>query len=46
MHNKFISASVLVGAAGCFLFPFGGFMLFPVALDLWEHGSTDKTTDC
>lgn len=35
------SASILVAIVGCALFAIGGFMLFPVALDLWEC-STDK----
>ncbi len=45
MRNNFRSASVVVATVGCLLFPLGGFMLFPVALDLWEHGSTDKNTN-
>lgn len=36
------SASILVAIAGCALFALGGFMLFPVALDLWECGSANK----
>ncbi len=36
------SASVLVAIVGCFLFAVGGFMLFPVALDLWEHGTNKR----
>lgn len=39
MRFNLHSVSILVGLVACALFPFGGFMLFPVALDLWEHGS-------
>ncbi len=40
MRFNLRSVSVLIVALGCLFFAFGGFMLFPVALDLWEHGRT------
>lgn len=43
MRLNLRSVSVLVAALGCLLFAFGGFMLFPVAFDLWEHGRTDPS---
>lgn len=39
MRFNLKSASVLVAVVGCVLFPFGGFMLLPVAFDMWEHPS-------
>ncbi len=42
MRFNLLSISVVVAVVGCLLFTFGGFMLFPVALDMWERGSADK----
>jgi hypothetical protein len=42
MRFNLKSISVMVAVLGCMLFPFGGFMLFPVAFDMWEHGASDK----
>ena len=39
MRFNLKSASILVAVVGCVLFPFGGFMLLPVAFDMWEHPS-------
>ncbi len=44
MRFNLLSISVVVAVVGCLLFTFGGFMLFPVALDMWERGSADKHT--
>ena len=44
MRFPLIASSVLTGIIGCMLFHVGGFMLFPVALDLWYQG-TDRTTE-
>ena len=35
MRFPLFAFSVLAGVVGCILFQVGGFMLFPVALDLW-----------
>jgi hypothetical protein len=35
MQFHLFGCSVLAGAVGCILFQVGGFLLFPVALDLW-----------
>lgn len=40
LHLK--SFSVVIAMLGCAFFCVGGFMLFPVALDLWEHGTAEK----
>ena len=42
MRFPLIALSVLTGVVGCLLFHVGGFMLFPLALDLWYQG-TDRT---
>jgi hypothetical protein len=44
MRFNLKSASILVAVVGCVLFPFGGFMLLPVALDMWEHHSGKNAT--
>ncbi|HLP08299.1 MAG TPA: hypothetical protein VK178_09035 [Opitutaceae bacterium] len=38
MRLNLQSLAFLVAAVGCVLFVFGGFMLLPVALDIWELG--------
>ncbi|HLP00950.1 MAG TPA: hypothetical protein VK163_02905 [Opitutaceae bacterium] len=38
MRLNLQSLSFFVAAIGCLLFVFGGFMLLPVALDIWELG--------
>ena len=43
MQFNLKSISVAVAVVGCLLFPFGGFMLFPVAFDMWEHNSGKNT---
>lgn len=43
MRFNLKSVSVLVAVVGCMLFPFGGYMLLPLALDIWEHGSGEKS---
>jgi|GEM_PF-5918362 len=40
MRFNLKSFSVVVALLGCAFFPFGGFMLLPVALDMWEHEAT------
>lgn len=35
MRSPLLACSVLAGVVGCLLFHVGGFMLLPVALDLW-----------
>ena len=42
MRFNLKSVSVLVAVVGCVLFPFGGYMLLRVALDIWEHDSGGK----
>jgi hypothetical protein len=42
MHLR--SLSFLVAAVGCLFFVFGGFMLLPVALDIWELGEGRRAT--
>lgn len=42
MRFNLKSVSVLVAVVGCVFFPFGGYMLLPVALDIWEHNSGEK----
>ncbi len=42
MRLNLKSFSVLVAMVGCVFFCVGGFMLFPVALDLWEQGAAAK----
>ena len=37
MRLPLFACSVLTGLVGCMLFQVGGFMLLPVALDLWER---------
>ncbi len=43
MRFHLLSVSVAVAVLGCLAFPVGGFMLFPVALDLWERATPDKS---
>ena len=38
------SVSLVIAALGCLLFPFGGFMLFPLALDLWDDNRDRSAT--
>ena len=42
MRLHLFAYSVLAGAVGCILFQFGGFLLFPVALDLWYQAIDDS----
>lgn len=44
MRFNLHSLSVIIGALGCVLFVFGGFMLLPVALDIWEMGDAKRAT--
>jgi hypothetical protein len=41
MRYPFLACSVLAGIVGCLFFHLGGFMLFPVALDLWDQAVGD-----
>jgi hypothetical protein len=43
MHFNLLSLSVAVAVLGCLAFPVGGFMLFPVAFDLWERATPGKS---
>lgn len=36
--------SLVVGLLGVVLLPWGGFILFPVAFDLWEAGVDQRPT--
>lgn len=42
MHPYLIGFSVLAAIVGCLLFQVGGFLLFPVALDLWDRATDDR----
>ncbi len=42
-RKLFAPLSWLVGAAAVVLFPWGGFVLLPVALDLWESGREEPS---
>ncbi|MFT3830849.1 MAG: hypothetical protein QM691_14190 [Opitutaceae bacterium] len=42
MRLNLQSLSFIVAAVGCLLFVFGGFMLLPVALDIWELGQAKR----
>lgn len=39
MRYSFLAVSILTGVAGCMTFQVGGFLLFPVALDLWDRAT-------
>jgi hypothetical protein len=41
MRYSFLACSLLTGIAGCLCFHLGGFLLFPVALDLWDQAVGD-----
>ena len=41
MRYSFLTCSVLAGIVGCMSFHLGGFLLFPVALDLWDQAVGD-----
>jgi len=41
MRYPFLACSVLAGIVGCLSFHLGGFLLVPVALDLWDHAMDD-----
>ena len=43
MRVNLHSLSVAVGVVSCLLFVFGGFMLLPLALDIWEMGDAKRT---
>ncbi len=42
MRFNLLSISVAVAVVGCILFTVGGFMLFPLAFDIWERGASNK----
>lgn len=41
MRFPLLACSILAGIVGCMLFHLGGFMLFPLALDLWFQATEE-----
>jgi len=44
LRYPLFACSVLAGVLGCWFFPLGGFLLLPVALDLWDHATEDPVS--
>ncbi|MBK8478658.1 MAG: hypothetical protein IPL39_20965 [Opitutaceae bacterium] len=42
MHPYLLGFAVLAAVVGCLLFQVGGFLLFPVALDLWDKATAER----